>query len=87
LLAKPRLDVLERLIQPRLLRQVIALHLTVRGFRNLGVHLLREQLLRRDAFLFRFRLDELLIDQLVQRLALDLIFLLLELPQLPLDQR
>jgi len=28
-----------------------------------------------NIFLFRFRLDELLIDQLVQRLALDLILL------------
>jgi len=32
-----------------------------------------------NVFLFCFRLDELLIDQLVQRLALDLILLLLEM--------
>ena len=54
---------------------------------DLGIHLLREQLFRGEALLLRLGLEELLIDQLIQRLALDLVFLLLQLLQGPLDQR
>ena len=83
-LFKLRFDLREGTVQAVLLAEIKGVELGFRRLAHLGIDFLLEQLFSGDAFSSRFGFQELLVDQVFERPAHDVILLVAERPELRL---
>jgi tRNA-2-methylthio-N6-dimethylallyladenosine synthase len=81
------LRAIEGAIQPIFLGQVVGLDLGITRVSYFGIHFLREQFFRLNAFLLGCRFEQFLFDQIVERPFLNLVLLVAQRKKLPLDRR